>query len=1034
MRTTLLLLLFASLYLKTVSAQPYTITTIAGAPRLRDGSPATTAPLREPISVALDAQGNLYICDTLDNRIREVDTKGIISTYAGTGVSGYSGDLGQAAAAQLNLPDGIAFDASGNLYIADEGNAVIRRVAPDGTIDTIAGNGNPNYAGDNGPALSAQIDPLAVAVDKQGNYYIADANYRIRKVNTSGVITTIAGTGVMGQTENGYQATQAEIGLVVSLAVDSSGNIYLADSTNIAVSEISGGIINVIAGGIQSGSIADGQPATMTVMAPYGVALDTSGNLFISDSNLYDTKVWRLALASGLVFTAAGTGQVGFSGDGGQAIFATLYGPAGLAVSGTNLYIADVGNQRIREITGSVINTVAGAAIGDSGAATSAFLNFPEGIAIDSTGDLMVADTGNLETRLFKVGGVINSLGLLQGLPWGMGVDKSGNFYVSDEQGGILFFGEGAHVQQIMPNGNTSVIAGTDTIGFSGDNGPATLADLSSPQGLALDAAGDVYIADWGNERVRMVDASSGNITTVAGNGKEVFSGDNGPAAAAGMDPFAVVVDSLGDLFITDQYNNRIRKVTPNGTVTTVAGTGAAGYAGDGGPATAAKLNEPFGIALDSAGNMYIADKGNAVVRRVTANGLITTIAGSGISTPSTGDGGPATSAQLDPRGVTVDAAGNVYVTDGLNDHVRMLTPQIVKPATMTIVSGNGQTGTVGNTLAQPLVLIISDSSGAGVPGVQVTFTVSPQGAATIQPSPAITLNDGTVSATVTLGANAGPITITAYSYTLANLTFSVTAALSNSPSIATGGIVGAGLSNPAVKAISPNGIVTVFGANFAPAGASATAGLVDGQLPTTLDGVCVNFGNVPAPIFALFPTQINLQVPAVSPGSVPVEVITGCGTTQAVSSSVVSVTAQATTPEFFYFVNNSSGPNPIAAIDALSGAYIGPPGLLRGATFTPAKPDEYLTLFATGFGATKPAFAPGVLPTGTAAVTAPVSMTLGGVTLDAAQILYVGVSQFAGLYQVNIQVPSNVASGNQAVVITVGGVASPADAYIAVE
>jgi uncharacterized protein (TIGR03437 family) len=315
-----------------------------------------------------------------------------------------------------------------------------------------------------------------------------------------------------------------------------------------------------------------------------------------------------------------------------------------------------------------------------------------------------------------------------------------------------------------------------------------------------------------------------------------------------------------------------------------------------------------------------------------------------------------------------------------------------------------------------------------------VTFTVSPAGAATVQPAPAITLNDGTVTATVTLGSNPGPISVTAQSYAVSKVSFSVTALASNSPAITEGGITSAGLSNPQVKVLSPNAIVTIFGTNFAPAGTAKQAALVNGQLPTNLAGVCVEFATVRAPIFAVYPTQLNVQVPAVSSGDVPVQVIRDCDTAQAVASPPVSVTAQAAAPEFFHFTTSGSGANPIAAVNAVTGGYVGAPGLISGAKFTPAKPGDYLTLFATGFGATKPSFAPGVLPSGTAPLTAPVSITFGGVTLAASNILYVGVSQFAGLYQVNIQVPAGVPNGDQPLAITVGGVASPANAFITVQ
>jgi uncharacterized protein (TIGR03437 family) len=1035
MRTTALVLLACSLFPANAWSQPYLISTLAGTPRLLDGSQATVAPLRTPVAVAVDTSGNLYIDDETDNRIRKVNTSGIISTYAGTGIPGFGGDRAPAAGAELNLPAGIALDSAGNMYIADQGNAVIRRIAVDGTINTIAGNGNPNFAGDNGPAISAQIDPSAVAVDSQGNLYIADGyNYRIRKIDANGIITTIAGTGREGYFGDNGSATSAEIDYVSSLAVDNAGNIYVADYYNLEVRKIdTSGMMTDFAGGVQSGPLdEDGIPATMAVMVPYSVAFDPSGNLYISDENEYNTVVRRVDLSSGLIYNVAGSGAIGFTGDGGEALDAELNEPEGLAVSGGVVYFADTDNLRVRKVANTIITTVAGTGIRDNGPATNAFLNFPEGLAIDGSGDILVADTGNAEARQFKAGGNINSVGELEGgAPYGVAVDQAGNFYVTDEE--PSFPSEMPHILKLAPGGTTTVIAGNGPDGFSGDDGPATLAVLNTPQGLAVDAAGNIYVADYGNHRVRKID-TSGNINTIAGNGKTLFSGDNGPAMSAGIDPFDLALDSAGDILVVDQFNNRIRKIAPNNTITTVVGTGLTGYSGDGGPATEALLNLPTGIALDGSGNMYIADEGNRVVRRVTASGLITTIAGNGALTPSSGDGGPATAAQLDPFSVAVDAVGNVYVTDSFNDHVRLLTPETVKPASMSIVSGSGQTATVETGLPEPLVLKITDSTGTGVPGVLVTFTVSPEGAATVTPSPALTLNDGTVTATVALGSDPGAATITASSYGLANVTFTLTALASNAPSISAGGVASAGLSAPLVQVLSPNAIVTIFGTNFAPAGTPGQAGLVNGQLPTNVAGVCVEFATVRAPIFAVYPTQINVQVPAVTSGDVPVQVITGCDTPQAVASPPVSVAAQATAPEFFYFTHNSNGADPIAAINAISNGYIGAPGLISGATFTPAKAGDYLSLFATGFGATKPPIAPGVIPTGLAQVTAPVSITFGGVTLSPSEILYVGISQFAGLYQVNLQVPASVPDGNQALVITVGGVASPANAYITVQ
>jgi sugar lactone lactonase YvrE len=688
MRTLAALLITCVCFSWNAQAQPYTISTIAGTTRLLDSGNAAAAPLRDPIAVVADSNGNIYIADDADNRIRKVDANGIISTYAGTGLPGYTGDRGPAGSAELNFPVGLALDSKGNMYVADQGNAVVRRISADGTINTVAGNGNPFFAGDNGPATSAQIDPTAVAVDSHGNLYIADGlNYRIRKVDANGMITTIAGIGREGYSGDNSPALNATMDLVTDLALDQAGNLYLADYYNGAIREIdTTGMITTIAGGLEEGQIADGVPAKVTVMLPDGITLDGSGNLYLSDANEYNDVVRRIDLATGLIYTVAGNGQVGFQGDGGVATAAEVGLPTGLAFQSGQLFFCDSTNARVRKVVSNKITTVAGTNIRDNGPATSTFLNFPEGVTIDGSGNVVVADTGNYAARRFHVGGNINTFGQVLGTPYGVTADQAGNFYVTDEESGYPT--ENPHVLKIEPDGTTSIIAGTGTDGYGGDGGPAGGAGISYPQGIAVDAAGDIYFADTGNFVVRKID-THGNIQTYAGNGNPEFSGDGGMATKAGMAPEDVALDRTGDLFVADPANNRIRKITPDGTITTVAGNGTLGYTGDGGSATAAELSAPTGIAVDQGGNLYIADEGNHLVRRVTAQGLITTIAGNGTMTPASGDGGPATAASLDPWSIAVDQAGNVYVTDSFNDRVRELTPVVVKTASMTIVSGN---------------------------------------------------------------------------------------------------------------------------------------------------------------------------------------------------------------------------------------------------------------------------------------------------------------------------------------------------------
>ena len=613
-----------------------TVVAGTGAPGFSgDGGPATRAMLSftESGGVALDAAGNLYIADSANGRVRKVTPEGRITTIAGTGAGGFSGDGGAATAAALGgFPGSVAVDGSGNLYFPQRYYHRIRRVSPDGTISTFAGNGTAGYSGDGGPASNASLsNPWGVAVDLAGSVYIADSdNHRIRKVPRGGVITTVAGNGTQGFSGDGGPAVSASLCHPTAVAADLSGNLYIADECNHRIRRVSSsGIITTVAGSGSADYSGDGGSATRASFnAPHGVALDAAGNVYVTDAA--SRRIRRFS-QGGTISAIAGNGLFKAPIDGVAATTSFLSTPAGIAVDGKgNAYIVDLRNQRIRKVNrAGVITTVAGNGIagfsGDGGPATAASVNlyFNSGLTVADDGSLYIGDTYNQRIR------------------------------------------------KVTPDGLIVTVAGSGSYDFSGDGGPATKAAFRFVFGVARDNLGNLYVADNWNHRIRKI-ALDSTITTVAGNGVQGFSGDGGPATSASLNyPVAMALDATGNLYISDAGNNRIRRVIQNGVISTIAGNGTAGFSGDGGPATSASLYSPVAISLDNAGNLYVADRANQRIRRIAPDGTITTVAGNG-KWGYSGDGGIPTNASLgNPWSVAVDTAGNVYICDTDNDRIR---------------------------------------------------------------------------------------------------------------------------------------------------------------------------------------------------------------------------------------------------------------------------------------------------------------------------------------------------------------------------
>ncbi len=754
-----------------------------------DGGPATSAKLYNAYGTAVDSSGNVFIADTNNNRIREVvASTGTIITVAGNGSSGYSGDNGPATSAMLSNPYGVAVDSSGNLFIADAFNNRIREVvASTGNIITIAGNGTGGFSGDGGSATSAAINfPEGVAVDSSGNVFIADeSNMRVREVvKSTGVITTIAGNGTWGYNGDGELATAAELYYPKSVAVDSSGNVYIADWYNNRIREVvkSTGAIATVAGTGTSGFSGDGGAATSAMLnLPVGVAVDTSGNVYIGDTS--NSRIREVTRATGVITTIAGNGTAGFSGDGGPAVSAALNHPYEVALdSSNNIYVADAYNLRIREVqahplptlgslssTGWTVNQPNYTGLISISSGTAPFSNLtatglPAGLTASLSGSTITISGTPTATGTYNSVNIsiqdsygltashtytitINALPALGSLSptqayvsaWGYSgaipiIGGTGPFLVTAQANlppgltatstgttitftgiptttgtynniqltvrdmtGVTASGIFTITPVAPPAGSIITYAGNGNVGFGGDSGNPLTAQMNFPRSVAVDSSGNLYIADQNNQRIREVVKATGNIITVAGNGSAGYSGDNGPATSAMLNyPSGVAVDSSGNLYIADVYNNRIREVVKaTGNIITIAGNGTSGYAGDGGAATSAEVYYPFAVAVDSSGNVYIADTDNYRIREVTkSTGVITTIAGNGTAGYS-GDGGAATSARLfNPYGVGVDASGNVYIADTYNERIR----EVVKSTgIISTFAGNGIAGFTGD-------------------------------------------------------------------------------------------------------------------------------------------------------------------------------------------------------------------------------------------------------------------------------------------------------------------------------------------------
>jgi sugar lactone lactonase YvrE len=565
------------------------ITTVAGngSPAFSgDNGPAIQAGLT-PYALALDGGGNIYIADPDNRRVRIVDARGTITTIAGTGVNGYATDGQIASQANLGFPSGVATDPQGRLYIVDYNNKVVYRVS-NGIINLFAGNYIPSFGGDGGPATGASLlFPNRAAVDATGNVFIADqGNNRVRRVDTAGIITTVAGNGTIGSTGDGGPGTQASLFPLRGLAADQFNNVYIACSVSTTdlwsrdnrVRKLnSSGVISTIVGISNNG---DGGLATSAIVDPQGLGMEPGSgpqDLYIADGR--NNQVRRVDAVTGIITTAAGTGGAGFSGDNGLATNARLSGPSDVALDRNgNLYIGDQSNSRVRRVdTRGYITTVAGNGTfgysGDGGTAVNAAISYPTGIDIDDNGNLFIADRYNYRIRKVTPQGVISTVAgngkynpldlsgdgsqatqVQIGVPTDVAVAPDGSFYIADNAS--------HRVRKVRSNGIIITVAGNGNYGSSGDGGLAVNALLNAPYRVALDAQGNLFISDYANNRVRRVDVVTGIITTVAGTGIAGVDGDGGAATLASLyGATGLTLDSSNNLYIAQAASARVRVV-----------------------------------------------------------------------------------------------------------------------------------------------------------------------------------------------------------------------------------------------------------------------------------------------------------------------------------------------------------------------------------------------------------------------------------------------------------------------------------------
>jgi sugar lactone lactonase YvrE len=643
----------------------------------------------QPCGVTFDAAGNAYVADYYNYTIRRVAPDGAVTTLAGC-VGEPGGNDGTGSSARFDRPLGLASDAAGNLYVADSGNHTLRKVTPEGAVTTLAGSAG-NAGSADGLGRDARFrSPHDVAADSAGNLYVADAyNHTIRKVTPAGAVTTLAGQAELkgGVPAGGFadgKGAGARFRTPRGVAVDPAGNVLVADTENAVLRRIApDGTVKTLAGSAGNLGYANGTNSAARFSNPQGVTVDAAGNIFVADTG---NQVLRKVTAAGLVSTVTN----------GLARFASPRDVA--ADKAGNLAVVDNDSQTLSRLAAKGgLTVLAGSASGHGsadGPAAAARFSRPCGLVADPQRNLFVADNFNHTLRKVTPDGVVTTLagkawstGSADGpgdaarffWPSGMTSDREGNLYVADA---------GNHtVRKVTPQGAVTTLAGgAGTNGWA--DGTGGRARFAWPSDVALDGAGNLLVADRANHVIRRV-TQAGEVTTLAGGAGKAGRADGVGGAARFNNPSGVAVDAAGNVLVADTGNHTIRKVMPGGEVATLAGCAGIRGGADG-QGVLARFNGPSDVLADQAGSVFVADRDNHMIRKVTPDGTVTTLGGSpNLMTAADGVGCAARFAQ--PSGLALDSEGVLYVADACNNRVAQGTPVAVCRTVLAPAAGKGR-------------------------------------------------------------------------------------------------------------------------------------------------------------------------------------------------------------------------------------------------------------------------------------------------------------------------------------------------------